>query len=411
MDCEDLRDLLSCKGTALSAASESGDRDAIPNRLNVLTGFKLTPEDRDIDADGDGFSEWEERLRGSDPNDPNSIPASMTIYVATEQLYDWEAGASAAVPGTVEDGTVGHPFHTIQQGIDAAISGDTVLVAEGTYSGLGNRDINLSGKAITVAAESEAYGPGRCTIDCQYLGRGLVFTSGETADTVVCGFTIVHGFADLGAGIYCSASSPRIRHCVLAGNIAQVNGGGVYCQGGSLSLEHMTISRNQAILRGGGICCDGAETMHLYQSIVWENLAGVDGFDLCIMDSLLSARTSMATLAYCDLRQDHPALCVGSLSTISATCCLAADPLFADANGGDFHLRSQMGRWCAQEATWIQDDKTSLCIDAGDPNTGTSQEVWPHGLRANIGAFGGTLEASLSLSVVGSQGDLRRDAP
>ncbi len=42
------------------------------------------------------------------------------------------------------------------------------------------------------------------------------------------------------------------------------------------------------------------------------------------------------------------------------------------------------------------DDVTSPCIDAGDPNSDWTGETWPHGGRINMGAYGGTREASMS---------------
>ncbi|RLA79875.1 MAG: hypothetical protein DRG36_04210, partial [Deltaproteobacteria bacterium] len=70
---------------------------------------------------------------------------------------------------------------------------------------------------------------------------------------------------------------------------------------------------------------------------------------------------------------------------------ISADPLFADPANGDFHLRSEAGRW--NGTAWVNDNETSPCIDAGDPS-----EKDPDGTRINMGAYGGTSEASKSQS-------------
>ncbi|MHC4595187.1 MAG: hypothetical protein ACYS19_09615, partial [Planctomycetota bacterium] len=69
-----------------------------------------------------------------------------------------------------------------------------------------------------------------------------------------------------------------------------------------------------------------------------------------------------------------------------------ADPLFADPGNGDYHLKSQAGRWDPNSQTWVQDQVTSPCIDAGDVSTPIGFEPSPNG-----GAYGGTAEASKSL--------------
>ena len=74
----------------------------------------------------------------------------------------------------------------------------------------------------------------------------------------------------------------------------------------------------------------------------------------------------------------------------------------ADANDdfwveGDYHLKSQAGRWDPNDRTWVTDSVTSPCIDAGDPNSPIGDEPAPNGGRIN-GAYGGTPEASQSYS-------------
>ena len=73
---------------------------------------------------------------------------------------------------------------------------------------------------------------------------------------------------------------------------------------------------------------------------------------------------------------------------------LAQDPQFADAARGDYHLKSQQGRWDIVSSTWVKDTVTSPCIDSGDPADDFSAEPSPNGNRINIGVYGGTTEAS-----------------
>lgn len=79
---------------------------------------------------------------------------------------------------------------------------------------------------------------------------------------------------------------------------------------------------------------------------------------------------------------------------------LSNDPLFADPSAGDFHLRSSSGRWDSGASgglgAWILDTNDSPCLDAGDPADGVGAEPAPNGGRINLGAFGGTTEASKS---------------
>jgi hypothetical protein len=76
---------------------------------------------------------------------------------------------------------------------------------------------------------------------------------------------------------------------------------------------------------------------------------------------------------------------------------------------GDYHLKSKAGRWDPNTLNWVHDDVNSPCIDAGDPNSGLGGELWPHGKRINMGAYGGTAMASMSLSNIGDIRDLNND--
>jgi parallel beta-helix repeat protein len=145
---------------------------------------------------------------------------------------------------------------TIQAGIDAASTGDTVLVANGTYTGAGNIDLDFKGKAITVRSKN---GPDYTIIDCEQEGRGFHFHSGEGQDSVVSGFTIENGdpYSPYnGGGILCDSSSPTITNCTISENYAS-NGGGISCDNSSPTVTNCTFSGNDANY-GGGIYCNSS---------------------------------------------------------------------------------------------------------------------------------------------------------
>ena len=86
-----------------------------------------------------------------------------------------------------------------------------------------------------------------------------------------------------------------------------------------------------------------------------------------------------------------------------------SDPVFALSNyrlspdnpnaiwkPGDYHLLSETGRWNPVSLTWIADEFTSPCIDAGDPGDSSADEPRPHGARINMGVYAGTNQASCS---------------
>lgn len=142
-------------------------------------------------------------------------------------------------------------YPTIQAGINAAVIWwDTVLVADGIYTGEGNRDIDFLGKPIMVMSEN---GPDSCIIDCQQLGRGFYFHSDEDTNSVLIGFTITNGFAEDGAGICFSETGlfpqpgPVINNCIITGNTVSdlhAQGGGIYCKSLSPTIIGCTISEN-----------------------------------------------------------------------------------------------------------------------------------------------------------------------
>ncbi|MFC1617717.1 hypothetical protein ACFL2B_00375 [Patescibacteria group bacterium] len=144
---------------------------------------------------------------------------------------------------------------TIQAGINAAHDGDTVLVANGTYTGSGNRDISFQGKAITVMSAGSTFS---CVINLADGGGGRAFRfeNREGPDSVLDGFTIINGHREDGGAILCSGScAPTIRHCYFMNNEAMNNGGALYCNGSSPTVEGCYFYSNEAIREDGGNVC------------------------------------------------------------------------------------------------------------------------------------------------------------
>jgi hypothetical protein len=127
---------------------------------------------------------------------PSAVRAQTTWYVDDDAPGDPGPG-DPTISDPLEDGSADHPFDAIQEGIDAAVDGDTVLVLDGTYTGEGNRNLDFAGRLITVRSEN---GPENCIIDCEQAGRGFKFRTGETADAVVDGLTITNGNVGYEAG-------------------------------------------------------------------------------------------------------------------------------------------------------------------------------------------------------------------
>ncbi len=150
-------------------------------------------------------------------------------------------------------------YTTIQEGINAAVDGDTVLVYPGTYY----ENINFNGKNITVASlyivtEADSF-IHQTIIDGNQDGSVVQIVSGEDENTLLCGFTIQNGsgsilglFFYVGGGIYVEDSNPIIKKCIIKENKAEM-GGGIYCCNSHITLSGVTITNNHATGWGGGI--------------------------------------------------------------------------------------------------------------------------------------------------------------
>jgi len=198
-----------------------------------------------IDTTGLGWGQYSCELTIGDPCAANS-PLRVEIRLMLRQL------GILLVPSE---------YPTIKAGIDAAVDGDTVVVAEGTYTGVGNKNLDYGGKLITLRSTdpNDPCVVEETVIDCQGSGRGFSFHHGEEPNSIVSGFTITNGYVSAnGGGIICSSSSPTISNCIIRGNRALIetySGGGIYSSGAPV-IKGCTIEDNSG-KDGGGIFCVG----------------------------------------------------------------------------------------------------------------------------------------------------------
>jgi len=214
-------------------------------------------------------------------------------------------GEGASTYLILADGT--GDFPTIQDAINAAAEGDTISLADGTYLGDGNRDLDYLGKAITVMGLNGD--PELVIIDCQGSDlephRGFHFHNDEAGFSVLRDVTITNAWVEAtGAAILCE-SSPNIINCIFSNGHAD-DGAGIYCDGGSPIITDCVFKLNEGRERGGGAGFFGSNAI-----IVGSTFHGNWGFK---GGAMFLPDSSSVTLEQCTLTGNFSSLdkaCIG----------------------------------------------------------------------------------------------------
>jgi predicted outer membrane repeat protein len=193
-------------------------------------------------------------------------------------------------------------YATIQEGMNAASSGDLIIVLPGVYL----ENVDFLGKAVTLRSDGDGdpatydIRPEKTVIDAGMKGSGVVFSSGEGFGSILDGFTLTNGTGTgtggttYGGGISCAqASSPVIANNIVADNYAN-GGGGISCvDGSSPKILNNTVIGNESKGSGGGIRCHKACDAFISGNFVKGNRAGSKGAGMFLAYSVPVVRDNI----------------------------------------------------------------------------------------------------------------------
>ncbi len=194
-----------CNENGVPDSCEFADcnNNGVNDTCDILLGFSNDCNDNDIPDDCDPVDFV--YVDAAAPGDPSPNDSSMS--------------------DPLEDGTQAHPFDALQEAIDAAGCNVNVFVADGTYSGPGNNNLNFNGSPVAVRSMN---GPANCIIDLDG-SVGFTIAADEGPGTVIEGLTIRNGVGSTGAAIICrNGTRPVVRNCVFEENDSLSGGAAIH---------------------------------------------------------------------------------------------------------------------------------------------------------------------------------------
>jgi parallel beta-helix repeat protein len=398
------------------------DGDVMPDMWEVVYSLDpADPGDGEEDRDGDSYANVVEYLHGSNPVSFGSKPSPVTLHVPDDVA-------------------------SIQQAIYWSIDGDVIEVAEGTY----HESINSYGwHPIIKSSDPNNWDVVSATIIDGGGADAVVTLKAQSGNVILTGFTITGGEYGISLESNCSG---LIRRCIIEdcnshgisafstssfgswaireNEIRANRGAGIHCS----SVAGPAIENNRIHGNGKGIEIVSGETASVVRNntIVYNIGGGVEfwsgvapNINNCILWGNGGNDLEGCSATYCCMEDGGAGVGnIGSDPCFVETAYWDSNGTQGDANddfwvGGDYHLKSGGWRWDVQGVIWLWDEVTSRCIDAGNPSVHGGEELLtmpgdPNNergvnLRINMGAYGGTREASMPPHDWSLLGDITND--
>ncbi|MEZ5013071.1 MAG: T9SS type A sorting domain-containing protein [Chitinophagales bacterium] len=339
---------------------------------------------------------------------------------------------------------------TIQEGIDASVSGDTVLVAPGTYY----ENINLNGKNILLTSNfyisGDAADIANTIIDGSMpvqadTASTIFIINGETNDCIIQGFTVTGGSGTIwldehGAGYYREGggflvqySAPIIRynyimdnHVNLGTGVGSTGGGALRAGDSNVRMENNIIINNEGKGYGGALCFNYCDTVTLLNNVIAHNTGG-DDFGGGAIISIGNTTAEVTNVINCTIVQNdaigsggtagkagavmvygttvnlHNCISFGNRQTTGNSCFVSGGLLNVNYTNLEY-TTTGTGNITADPLfldtlMCFMLDTLSPCIDAGDPDmlfndialAAPEEPMWPAlgSLHNDMGAHGG----------------------